>query len=79
MSAARVGRIVRVPIVGGVRGIVRVIGGVRGIPGVPPREAERNEIKTEKETVLMMKEELNDGDQRNDRRDEIQTYQTWVP
>ena len=29
----------------------------KGVPGVPPREAKRNEIKTEKETVVMVKEE----------------------
>jgi hypothetical protein len=54
LSAARIGRIVGVPIV---RRVIPIVRGVRGVPGIPPREAKRNEIKTEKETVLMMKEE----------------------
>src|SRR5262249_1512572 len=64
LSAASIGRIVGVPIVRRVIAIVRrvipIVRGVRrvrGVPGIPPREAKRNEIKTEKETVLMMKEE----------------------
>jgi hypothetical protein len=53
LSAARIGRIVWVPIVGGVRGIVRVVSGGRGVPGVPPWEAKRNEIKSEEETIMV--------------------------